>query len=295
MRKLFQTQCPAMACLIFVCLSTLFLSCSDRVQGSPSGYDMKNPAKRGLGKVLNEISGIYFSAEDKTLLAIADSKRKIYQLDLRHEKLKDVAEKFYTQSDFEDLVKLDTTVYVLVSDGTILAVPMHVKDSTRTVVYPFIQNKKNDFESLYYDPSLKSLVILCKDCEDDEGKRQRSAYRFDLSTNKFDSSALYTISTEAVKAAVKNDDADFKPSAAAIHPITKELYILASAGQLLVITDTKGQVQHAYGLNPDTHPQAEGITFAPNGTMYISNEGKYGKPTLQVFPYKGKSAAGKTK
>jgi hypothetical protein len=66
---------------------------------------------------------------------------------------------------------------------------------------------------------------------------------------------------------------------------------LSSAGQLLVIADTKGRVEEVYPLNPDKFPQAEGITFAPNGTMYISNEGKYGHPTLLMFPYNGKNQA----
>ena len=84
---------------------------------------------------------------------------------------------------------------------------------------------------------------------------------------------------------MKNDDAKFEPSAAAIHPISKRLYILSSAGQLLVITDTRGQVLEAYDLNPDVFPQAEGIAFAPNGDMYITNEGKFGPPTLLRFAY----------
>jgi uncharacterized protein YjiK len=63
------------------------------------------------------------------------------------------------------------------------------------------------------------------------------------------------------------------------------LYILSSAGNLLVITDTRGKAIAGYNLNPDDYPQAEGIAFAPNGDMFISNEGKQGKPTLKVFRY----------
>ena len=81
----------------------------------------------------------------------------------------------------------------------------------------------------------------------------------------------------------------FDPSAAAIHPIDKKLYILSSAGNLLVIADKNGKPLLGYNLNPDDHPQAEGIAFAPNGDMYITNEGKYGTPTLQLFKYKGKN------
>jgi uncharacterized protein YjiK len=107
-----------------------------------------------------------------------------------------------------------------------------------------------------------------------------------METRSFDSVAFYQLSTTDVKKVMKNDDADFKPSAAAIHPVSKRLYILASAGNLLVIADTKGHIIEAYNLNPDQHPQAEGIAFAPNGDMYISNEGKYGTPTLQHYPYR---------
>ncbi|HEX6334450.1 MAG TPA: SdiA-regulated domain-containing protein, partial [Flavisolibacter sp.] len=87
---------------------------------------------------------------------------------------------------------------------------------------------------------------------------------------------------------LKNDDEKFDPSAAAIHPINKRLYILASAGSLLVVTDTRGKVVAAYMLNQDLFPQPEGIAFAPNGDMYISNEGRFGKPTLLLFPYQQK-------
>jgi len=93
----------------------------------------------------------------------------------------------------------------------------------------------------------------------------------------------------------KNDDAEFRPSAAAIHPIEKHLYILASAGSLLVITDLKGKVLEAFNLNPDLYPQPEGIAFSPDGTMYISNEGKYGKPNLLVFPYNRKQETAEKK
>ena len=294
MRKLIQTQCLSIA-VIFIVVSLSAVSCSDHSYSSPQGYDIKKPVKSELGKDLNEISGLTYDPEDTSLLAISDSKRKVYQIDLKHLKLRDYSEKIYAQSDFEDLVKLDTTVYVLISNGTTLQMPLHVKDTTHTIAYPFWSDGKNDFETLYYDPSLKSLVMICKSCEADKGTQARSAYRFDLAGKQFDSSALYTISTKDVKAVVKNDDADFKPSAAAIHPVDKRLYILSSAGQLLVITDTKGKVLEGYNLNPDVYPQAEGIVFAPNGTMYISNEGKYGKPTLLMFPYRRKAAGKKNK
>lgn len=290
---LFQTQCPVIIPVVFLSVCLAFMSCNETSYGSPKGYNIKQPEARELGKSVNEISGLTYNTDDSSLLAISDSKRKIFQIDLVREKLKDYAEKMYTQSDFEDLVKIDTIIYVLISDGTIISMPLHVADSSKTVVYPSPFRGKNDFETMYYDPGANGLVIICKECEEEKGQRKRTAYRFDLAEKTFDDAPFFSISTEDVKAMVKNDDAEFRPSAAAIHPIEKNLYILVSAGSLLVITDTKGKVLETYNLNPDKYPQPEGIAFSPNGTMFISNEGKYGKPNLLTFPYKVKQDAAK--
>lgn len=288
MRKLFQTQCPVLSLGFFLAISFIGISCNNNTYSSPKGYDLRKPVKSELGRDLNEISGMTYNADDKTILAVSDSKRKIFELDLRMLKLRDFSEKMYAQSDFEDIVKLDSAIYVLISNGTIISMPPRVHDSLNTIAYPFISTGKNDFETLYYDSAANGLIILCKSCEGDKGKKLRSAYRFDLSTKQFDTATYYTIGTTEVKEIMKNDDADFSPSGAAIHPIDKRLYILSSAGNLLVIADTRGKVLEGYNLNPDQYPQAEGITFSAAGTLYISNEGKYGKPTLMMFPYNGK-------
>lgn len=293
MGKLFQTQCPVLLPVAVLCLWLACISCGNRSFSSPKGYDIKKPESRELGKSVNEISGLTYNTDDTSLLAVSDSKRKIFQIDLRREKLKDYSEKIYTQSDFEDLVKIDSLIYVLISDGTILSMPLHVIDSSKTVVYSSPFTGKNDFETLYYDPEAGGLILICKECEEEKGQKRRTAYRFNLNSKTVDPTPFFTISTEEVKSMVKNDDAEFKPSAAALHPIEKRLYILSSAGQILVITDIKGKVQEVYSLNPDLFPQAEGLAFSPKGTMYISNEGKFGKPSLLVFPYNKKDEGSK--
>jgi uncharacterized protein YjiK len=262
------------------------MACMERSHGSPEGYNLRHAKHFQLGKELVEISGIVYSEEDTSLLAISDNKEKIYQIDLKTKKLKNFTDKFAGVYDYEDIVKVKDSAYVLISDGTIIAVPKNAKDSTATVRYEFWSQAKDDFETLYHDPTVNALIMICKTCEHEKGEEIRTAYKFDLATRSFDSSEYYTISIDSVKAKVMNDDANFKPSAAAIHPIDKNLYILASAGQLLVITDLKGTVLQVFRLHPDRHPQAEGIAFAPDGTMFISNEGKYGKATLQIFAYK---------
>jgi hypothetical protein len=128
--------------------------------------------------------------------------------------------------------------------------------------------------------------MLCKSCihEDDQGIR--TAYRFDLKTRAFDPTPFYTFNRSKVNDLLQNAAIKFAPSAAAIHPFNKHLYILSATSNLLVIADNRGDVTEVYELYPADFPKSEGIAFAPNGDMYISNETKNGAPpTLLRFPY----------
>lgn len=273
----------------FVLLSLLVLFSASSCQllwnpTSPKDYVLRRPNKMILDKKVNEISGIFYLKEENKLLAIADDKKKIYSLTLDGQ-VADYYDPELPSADFEDVVKVDSTVYTLISNGTVIAISKTDTGLT-TKNYPFWSTDKNDFETLYYDSAAKGLVILCKECAFEKGKHQRTAFRFDIKTGQFDKTPLFTISTKAVRDVLKDGKVDFNPSATAIHPIEKRLYILASAGNLLVVTDMRGAVQEAYRLNPNLYPQAEGIAFATNGDMYVSNEAKLGKPTLLKIPYK---------
>lgn len=283
MKQLIQTKCPIRLWTLLVCTITLSFGCKQQSYISPDGYDINKPQKENLGKVLNEISGICFNDDDNTLLAISDSKEKVFQINIDKQKLKDYTNKIIgSNSDLEDIVKVDSALFLLSSKGVIYEVPAK-GDTVRR--YSFPSGNQNDFETLYYDPSVNSLIMVCKKCPVDKGRDIRSAFRFDLAKKQFDPSAFFTFSTTEVKDILKDDNAKFDPSAAAIHPVNKRLYVLSSAGSLLVVTDTRGKIIEAYELNPGQFPQAEGIAFAPNGDMFITNEGKFGPPTLQMFKY----------
>lgn len=286
MKELFQTKCPALRIGVVVCCLYFATGCRRQGYSSPQGYDLEKPIMMKLGKVLNEISGLSYLNGADNLLAISDSKRKVFEINIRREKLKDYTGNVVPpDSDIEDVVKLDSTIYMLASKGVIYEMPLHAQDTSHTKSYHFRSGERNDFETLYYDPEAGGLIMICKNCADETGKGTHSAYRFDLKTRKFDSTAYFTIEDQAVKAALKDDNIKFEPSGAAIQPIDKRLYILASSGNILVVADVHGQVIEAYRLNPETYPQAEGIAFAPNGDLFISNEAKYGNATLLFLKF----------
>ena len=287
MKQLFQTQCPLPALLLLVYTITLLSACKQQSYASPDGYDLNHPQKENLGKVLNEISGITFNNNENTLLAISDSKQKVFEINLTKQKLEDYTNNIVpSKSDIEDIVMVDSSLYLLSSKGIIYEVPAKKKDSSPAKAYPFRLTAQNDFETLYYDAEANGLIMVCKHCPSDKGKNIRSAYRFNPASKQFDKAEFFTFNTQEIKKILNGDKAQFDPSAAAVHPITGQLYVLSSAGNLLVIADRRGKIIKAYHLNPEQFPQAEGIAFMPDGDMLISNEGKYGAATLQVFKYK---------
>lgn len=284
---LFQKKCLPSLFLFFVC-TLLFVAGCKQKGSSPPDYDLGSPQTTLLGSTLNEISGItYVSAKDSTLLGIVDGQQKVFMLNMRTAKLSDyTVDVVPKNSDVEDIVKVDSSLFLLKSKGIICEVPDAAKDTIGIKTYDLGLRGTNDFETMYYDSSANALVIMCKECSHEKGEGFRTAYRFDLATRTFDSSEFYTIDKDEVRKIVNDADAKFDPSGAAIHPINNRLYILSSAGNLLVITTLQGEVLEAYNLNPDVFPQSEGIAFAPNGDMLITNEKKHGEPTLLYFPYK---------
>jgi uncharacterized protein YjiK len=77
----------------------------------------------------------------------------------------------------------------------------------------------------------------------------------------------------------------FRTSAIAIHPITKQLYVLSAADHSLFVFNGDGSLAQMTLLEQHTFNKSEGIAFLPDGDMLITNEGQDKKPTLLRFNY----------
>ncbi len=249
-----------------------------------TGYDFTTPdEKMELGKKLHEISGMGYVTGKDLLVAQNDEKGDIYTVDFKNKSNEFGRVKFSGKSDYEDIVHTDTAEYLLVSTGGIVKVL--TKDSLLIPQeYTLAIEGKNEFESLYKDAD-GSLVMLCKEC-DHEKDKIRAAYRFDPGTQTFSTQPIYTIDIGAIQTFLNDDKAEFKPSAAGINPVSGKLFMVASVGKLLVIAGKDGKVEQVFRLDPALYNQPEGLTFAPNGDLYISNEGGEGIATILKFIYK---------
>ena len=256
-----------------------------RIEESPRGYNLNKPSLLKLPPALDEISGIVYYAKDKSILAINDEVGWLYKIPLKDDP--DIQKwKYSNGADFEDLVLTDSTFYVLESNGNLIKFKFIRPDSVDRKEFIFPAPGKNEFEILYHHPSEKKLILLCKDCEIDS-KNSLTAFSFSLDSMGFASTPAFVIDIKKIEDLLDEKRLRFKPSAAAIHPITGELYIMSSINKVLVVADVNGVPKKVYKINPKIFKQPEGLTFSSTGDLIISNEfAEIGAANILFFKYK---------
>lgn len=258
-------------------------------------YDLKRPdEKYFLPYVLEEVSGLGWK-EKNVLLAVDDETGKVFEY---HLKKRDIvgSVKFYRSDDFEGVEIVKNHIYVLRSDGDLFKFKYSSDKETEPKKIETALGKKNDTEGLGYDPEKNWLLIACKEKPeiDDDDLKGRAFYAYDLDKKKLKKKPLFTIGPKELEAfweSRKDYDYDkdrikFKPSAIAFHPISKNYYIVSSVGRMVLVVDRVGTIQASYPIAPGILGQPEGITFAPNGDMFISSEGEGDRGYVLKFKMK---------
>jgi hypothetical protein len=252
---------------------------------SPPGYILHTPWLLKLPPALDEISGIVYYPKDKSILAINDEFGWLYKVSLKEDP--DIKKwKYSTGADFEDLVLIDSTFYVLESNGNIIRFKFITSDSVDREEFTFPTTSKNEFEILYRDLLRNRLILLCKDCEVDD-KNSLTAFAFNLDSMGYEINPAFVIDVRKIEDLMDEKKLRYKPSAAAIHPLTKELYIISSVNKVLVVADLVGIPKKVYKINPKLFKQPEGLTFTSKGDMFVSNESAdIGAANILFFQYK---------
>jgi uncharacterized protein YjiK len=231
-------------------------------------YNLSSPTIINLPIELDEISGIAYYEKDTSVFAIIDEDGLLFKIPI-NDPSKTKKWVFDKPRDYEDIILKDSVFYVLVSNGDVES--LHFEgDSiiTRKSKFSDISGKKlNEFESIYLDSN--RIIIMCKECEEDK-KAKISFYWYNDSLQNYQPFKSLDVAPIAEK--LDKNKIAFKPSAAAINPVTKELYILSAIHKMLLIIDISGQVKDMYSLNPKIYKQPEGIAFTPAGDLIISNE-----------------------
>jgi len=267
-------------------------------------YDIYNPTEKFVLKdALREISGLtYYNAN--SLLCINDEKGIVYKYHLNK---KEVTKKYHFEKsgDYEGLEMVDSLVYVLRSDGKVFKINNLRGKNTNTIKRSTILNAGNDTEGLGYDASSNSLLIACKGnpARGNKYLGKRVIYKYSLDKNELIDTPYLFIDQGQIRKILEfngyarfsvklfenlnpaEGDITFQPSAVAVHPITNNIYVLGSVGKLLLVLNSEGEIQAVVKLKRKIFRQPEGICFAPDGTMFISNEGKGSKANILQFKF----------
>jgi uncharacterized protein YjiK len=270
--------------LLFPLLISMACQQKKKMIKSPPHYNFSGVYTDKLDLKLKEISGMAWDSERDEFLAHYDEKGSLFILDKETKEIK-AEYPFGAKGDYEDIAIYKGVPYVLRSDGMITKI---IRDSAgvRGIEVGKIGiSGTNDFETMYADTARKALIIICKNCAMDD-KKNVSAFAFYPDSTGFDTNPVFTIDAAEVERLAPNKTSKLQPSAAAIHPVLKKLFIISSAANLLVIADLNGKVESVFELGKKLFPQPEGLTFKNNGDMYISNEGVNTRATIHRFVYK---------
>lgn len=270
--------------LFLSCFIALTFFCCNQQERypDPAGYNFQQTQQIKLPLELDEISGVAYYPKDTSVFAINDERGLLYKIGIGSNR--DITRwEFSSGGDFEDLALLDSTFYVLQSNGDLTKVFFAGRE-VKVQFFPFTYKSKNEFEILYYDDVKRKLIMICKDCETDK-KKSLTTYSFDPQTAQFSDNS-FSIDAKPIAGSVGEKKIKFKPSAAAINPADSLLYIISSVNKLLVVTDRDGHFKKSYPLAPSLFKQPEGLAFTPDGTLIISNESaEVGVANLLIFSH----------
>ena len=87
---------------------------------------------------------------------------------------------------------------------------------------------------------------------------------------------------------MSDEKLEFFPSAIAVHPLTHDVYILSTKEtKCMAVYTHDGVLKSLQIIDKEVLPQPEGICFAPDGTLYISTEGRHDAPAF-ILQFKKK-------
>lgn len=256
-------------------------------------YDLNQwTSKMILDMSLTEISGLAFLETQQQLLAINDELGIVFFLDATDGSILQ-KESFAKNGDYEAIALVNDEIYVSKSNGNLYHFNLNNNQEAKKIKTAL--DESNDVEGMCYDKTAHQLLIACKGKpgleKSGNKKSQKTVYTFDLNKKKLKKDPFIRIKDKDLEEWVeKNDQSQeaskyqshkylervkkFSPSAIAIHPKERVIYLLSSVGKVLVICQTDGSIEHVEFLNDNYHRQPEGLCFSSKGDLYISNEGK---------------------
>lgn len=242
---------------------------------------------------LVEISGLS-CFDESHIAAVQDEYARIYLLNTVSGTVVNTY-KFGKKGDFEGIAIIDSTAWVLESNGNLYRVENFQHSHPAVTKFATPLTAANNAEGLVYDRETNALLIACKGKpglkKGEKYEGFKAIYSFRLDNQKLDTTPRYLIDLSVIeefqrsgairdfyiraakKAGLISDNLFFEPSGIAIHPHNNHLFVISHTAKLLLVLNREGHIVDIHRLDPRLFNQPEGICFSNDGTLYISNEG----------------------
>lgn len=276
-------------------VSSLFRGPGDAGSASDLPYDLSRPSGHWiLPGVLREVSGLAW--KDGLVYMVSDEEGTVYRYDTD---LNEVVSSFDMKGkgDYEGIECVGSRVYLLRSDSRLYMIDENDAESGAAAKSELDIKENRNLEGLGYDHRNARFLVASKKVKlkkdqnrllysipaDATESKPRKLFAFDHDVMKefILDNARSGAQRLALQAAYWNYG--FHPSAVAVHPQSREIYILSYPRHQLCVLDTAYRLRYLSPLSTTLFPQPEGICFDEDGGLYISSEGRKGKGTLLKF------------
>ncbi len=267
-----------------ILLTTLVSACGGETPEAiaPDRSDQDDFQQWKLPKRLREISGLALTPDER-LLAVADEKAVVYELDYQEGK---IIKSFalgdpVVRADFEGIAVLDDTVWLMTSDGLLFAAAEG--PDGRSVRYQKYDTGHGDYcelEGLAQDRAAETLLLACKEAR--SKKNDLMIFEWSASNDGIEHVRSVTVPERSITGII--DKKRLNPSGIAVDPQTGEWVLVAARQDALVRLTTDGALSEAIILEKKgRHKQAEGIELTRDGRLLIADEGGKGRARLAVY------------
>jgi uncharacterized protein YjiK len=221
---------------------------------------------------LVEVSAIAWMDKDR-FACVQDEAGSIYVFNHASNKIERKID-FSGPGDFEGLTLVGNAAYAVRSDGMLYEVSDIYAARPTVKQYNTPLTATQNIEGLCYDKKNNRLLLAVKD-QEPGNVAYKGIYQFDLASRKLVAQPAYKVALDNELSVVQKGKKEriIRPSEIGKYPGTDRFYILDGPNAGLLLMDSKGQLTARYSLGR-SFAKPEGITFSPQGNIYISNEGK---------------------
>ena len=224
---------------------------------------------------------------DNRLLAHNDERGIIFEIDYQKGSIEKAFQltdmKNPIASDFEGIATIDDQIYLVTSSGRLYECREGATgESVLFNVYTTGVGRDCEIEGLAYDESKRALLLMCKDARSADMEGKLAVYHWSIDERQLRKDVHTVIPVVEFSQHIKGKK--FQPSGIERHPISGNYFIVAARQGAIAEITPGGQVVAVREFPAQWHRQVEGITFAADGTLIVSDEGAGRKARLTLYP-----------